>query len=765
MEQILHSPLSRFIAQAVFIIATARVLGFLLRRVGQPMVIAEVVAGIVLGPSLLGWLWPGVFSALFPSASIGLLSMVAQVGLVLFMFLVGLELDFNLLRGRGRASVVISNASIVLPFALGSGLALYLYPRLSSPSVPLASFTLFMGAAMSITAFPVLARILNERRLLQTKIGAISITSAAINDVTAWCMLAFVVSIVRSTGLASAALTTLYTGLYLVVMLGIVRPLLSRLAARSLGREGLSHNVVAATLVALLVSSFITEIIGIHALFGAFLLGAILPKNDGFAATLAEKLEDLVLVLLLPLFFAVSGLRTQIGLLNSAHGFALCGLIILVACIGKFGSSALASRLTGHTWRESAAIGVLMNTRGLMELVVLNMALDLGVISPTLFTMMVLMALLTTFITSPLLQIIYPQAVQTRELAEASLELTSPSQTSNPMVSVVPPAPEATVPGFVVLMCVAFERSGPAMVTLGSALIGRPRPGDAPESGGRLYALRLVPPSDRLSAYVQAGSVPVATPSATAALAPLLQRAGELGAMVRPLSFISPRPGYDICNVAEVKSAQLVLLGWHKPVLSGNVLGGTVREVLSSAPMQVAVLIDRGLQQLRHILVLYHGTAHDLAAVHLAQRLYQTSQSSDGSAPGLAITLFSVVPDRAGIAAEEAALWTRFAALFPAPGATSPSDPPVAASAARQAAPGLHIVVAAHAEPAEAALSEAQSERGGTYDLVLVGMGPDWGLEQRPIGIASEPLLQRCPCSIVILRAAQHPGASVTVKA
>lgn len=752
MEQLLHSPLSRFIAQAVFIVATARVLGFVLRRIGQPMVIAEVVAGIVLGPSLLGWLWPGFFQVLFPSASIGLLSMVAQVGLVLFMFLVGLELDFKLLRGRGHASVVISNSSIILPFAMGAALAIYLYPRLSTPSVPLASFTLFMGAAMSITAFPVLARILNERRLLQTKIGAISITSAAINDVTAWCMLAFVVSIVRSTGLASAGLTTLYTGLYMAVMLGIVRPLLARLAARSLGREGLSHNVVAATLLALLVSSFITEIIGIHALFGAFLLGAILPKGDGFATTLAEKLEDLVLVFLLPLFFAVSGLRTQIGLLNSAHGFALCGLIILVACVGKFGSSALASRLTGHTWRESAAIGVLMNTRGLMELVVLNMALDLGVISPTLFTMMVLMALLTTFITSPLLQIIYPQAVQTRELAAASLE-TAPSAAhqSGPVVSVAPPVSEPAAPEFVVLMCVAFERTGPAMVTLASALLGRPRPGGRPEENGRLYALRLIPPSDRLSAYVASGAAPVAT----TALSPLLDRAAELGAVVRPLSFISPRPGYDICNVAEVKSAKLLLLGWHKPVLSGNVLGGTVREVLSNAPMEVAVLIDRGLVALRRVLVLYHGTAHDLAAVHLAQRLYRASRASDDAPASLAVTLFSVVPDRQGAAAEEAALWTRFAPLF---SASSPPSPDAAAPAG-QAAAGLQVVVATHAEPAEAALLEAQSERGGHYDLVLVGMGPDWGLEGRPIGIASEPLLQRCPTSILILRAEKSASA------
>ncbi|HNN92368.1 MAG TPA: cation:proton antiporter [Pseudomonadota bacterium] len=739
MEALLHSPLSRFIAQAVFIVATARVLGFVLRRIGQPMVIAEVVAGIVLGPSLLGWLWPQFFAALFPGPSIALLSMVAQVGLVLFMFLVGLELDFGLLRGRGHASVVISNASIVLPFALGAGLAVFLYPRLSTPSVPLASFVLFMGAAMSITAFPVLARILSERRLLQTKIGAISITSAAINDVTAWCMLAFVVSIVRSAGLSSAALTTLYTGLYLAVMLGLVRPLLARLAARSLGRDGISHNVVAATLVALFVSSFVTELIGIHALFGAFLLGAILPKGDGFAATLTEKLEDLVLVFLLPLFFAVSGLRTQIGLLSSANGFALCGLIILVACVGKFGSSALAARFTGHTWRESSAIGVLMNTRGLMELVVLNMALDLGVISPTLFTMMVLMALLTTFITSPLLQVIYPQAVQTRELAASSLDPDPPSQKSDPPVSVAPIEPVAQ-PGYVVLMCVAFERSGPAMVTLGSALLPRPASGHHAEESGRLYALRLIPPSDRLSSYV--GGPAPAPSSAISGLTPLLQRAGELGASVRSLSFISPRPGHDICNVAEVKGASLVLLGWHKPVLSGNVLGGTVREVLANAPMEVAVLIDRGLTQLRRILVLYHGTPHDLAAVHLAQRIYQASAAH--AAPPM-VTLFSVVAASQDAAVEEAALLTRFAALFPAPAAPASSQSPTS--------PGLHITVVPHTEPAEAALAEAQSPRGGPYDLVLVGIGPDWGLEQRSLGIASEPLLQRCPGSVLILRA------------
>jgi Kef-type K+ transport system membrane component KefB/nucleotide-binding universal stress UspA family protein len=748
-DQLQHSPLSRFIVQAVLIVSISRVLGFLLRRIGQPMVIAEIVSGIVLGPSLLGWLWPDLWQVLFPASAVALLSMLSQVGLVLFMFLVGLELDLKLLRGSGQASLVISNSSIALPFALGAGLALYAYRVLADPQVPLLSFTLFMGAAMSVTAFPVLARILNERRLLQTKIGVLSITSAAINDVTAWCMLAFVVSIVRSTGISSAVRTTALTLLYLLAMFFLVRPILSRLAARSLGREGLNHNVVAATLIALLLSSLVTEFIGIHALFGAFLLGAILPKTDGFAATLAEKLEDLVLVFLLPLFFAVSGLRTQVGLLNSAHGWGLFGLILLAACLGKFGGSTLAARLTGLTWRESSAIGVLMNTRGLMELVVLNIGLDLGVISPTLFTMMVLMALFTTFITSPLLQLIYPHEQKTRELAGNSLD---PSPLSDPAEAplaksaaspdvILPPlgARAEGRPGFVVLLCVAFERSGPALVAMASALVGRLSSADTPR--GRLYALRLIPPSDRLSDYVQPSQ-----PQPEQVLAPLLARAAELGAPVRPLAFISPQPGRDICNVAEVKGADLILLGWHKPVLSGNVLGGTVREVLSSAPMDVGVLIDRGLGPLRRVLVLYHGTADDLAAVRMARRLVSVRPGAEASP--VQVTLFAVVPGADAVEKERQALHARFVEADAILGASAAGDPTPSSPSA------LSVKVCPHAEPAEAALAEAQTG----YDLVMVGIGPDWGLEQRSIGLASEPLLQRCPVSILILRAGSAPS-------
>jgi K+:H+ antiporter len=410
MPALVHDALTRFIAQLVAIVLVSRGLGLFMRRLGQPMVIAEIAAGILLGPSLLGWVYPEVADVLFTPASMSVLQLVSQLGLVLFMFLVGIELDPALLRGRGRSSVIISHSSIIVPFVLGALLAGYLYPRLAEPAVRFTSFALFLGVAMSITAFPVLARILAERGLLRTKVGAMTIACAAVDDVTAWCLLAFVVAAVRTTGIGAAVTTTVLAVGYIVVMWRVVRPLLQRVGARVANGRGLTQNVVAAIMVLLLASSWTTELIGIHALFGAFVFGAVLPKDGGFARALVEKIEDLVLVILLPLFFAYSGVRTQIGLLDAVPDWWMCGVIIAVACAGKFGGGVIPARLTGLPWREAAALGVLINTRGLMELIVLNIGLDLGVISPKLFTMMVIMALITTFMTTPILQWIYPTA-------------------------------------------------------------------------------------------------------------------------------------------------------------------------------------------------------------------------------------------------------------------------------------------------------------------------------------------------------------------
>jgi len=386
----------------VVVIATARLLGALFKALQQPPVIGEVIAGIVLGPSLLGHVAPALYARLLPAAVAPHLSLLAQVGVILFLFLVGLELDTDALRRGTHTTIAISHASIVVPFLLGSGLALVLYPHLSSRDVPFTVFALFLGVSMSVTAFPVLARILTDRGLQSTPLGRIALTCAAVDDVTAWCLLALVVGVVQAR-VGSAFATIGMTLAYIAAVVLVVRPVVVRLAAR-VDREGrLSQGTMALVLVALLLSALATEWIGIHALFGAFLLGAIVPHTSRIARELTARLEDLVIVLFLPAFFAFTGMRTEIGLVRGAGQWLLCGAIVLVACLGKFGGSFVAARLTGLPWREASALGILMNTRGLMELVVLNLGLDLKVLSPTLFTMLVLMAVVTTVMTAPLL--------------------------------------------------------------------------------------------------------------------------------------------------------------------------------------------------------------------------------------------------------------------------------------------------------------------------------------------------------------------------
>ncbi len=407
--------LARLLAQIAAIILVSRVLGRVARWLGQPLVIAEMVAGIVLGPSLLGLLFPHAFAVLFPQASLSVLKLLSQLGLVLFMFLVGLELDPELLRGRRRASVAISHTSIVFPFALGVGSAWWLRDAYAPPGVAFLPFALFLGTAMSVTAFPVLARILTERGLMQSRVGAIAIACAAVDDVTAWCLLAIVVAIAHAHGASDALWTVGLAAVFSVFMLFVARPLLRRLGARIVAGGGLTPSVFAGILWLLVLASGVTELIGIHALFGAFLFGAVLPKQHGLARALAGRLEGVAVVLLMPLFFAYSGLRTRLGLVSGAEQWLVVAALIGLATLGKFGGSAIAARLTGLRWREASAIGILMNTRGLMELIVLNVGMDLGVITPTMFTMLVLMALLTTFATTPILRWVYPEREFLRE--------------------------------------------------------------------------------------------------------------------------------------------------------------------------------------------------------------------------------------------------------------------------------------------------------------------------------------------------------------
>jgi Kef-type K+ transport system membrane component KefB len=387
------------------IVVVARAVGGLFSLIGQPAVVGEVVGGIMLGPSLLGRISPALYAQVLPPAVTPFLNVYAQLGVILYLFLVGLELDLSVIRKAGHTTVAISHASIILPFVLGSALALSIYPRLSSSDVSFTVFALFLAVSLSVTAFPVLARILTDRKIAKTPMGAIALTCAAIDDVTAWCLLALVVSISHARA-ADAVRTVVLTIAFVFIVLQVVAPLVRRLTPSIDRMESLTRTEVTILFVAMLASAMTTEYIGVHGFFGAFLFGAIIPHSSRIATEMNQRLDDFVAVLFLPAFFAFTGMRTQIGLLSGWESWILCGVITLVACAGKFGGTLLAGRWTGLPWRDSAALGILMNTRGLVELIVLNMGLDLGVISPKLFAMLVLMALVTTFMTTPILQLL-----------------------------------------------------------------------------------------------------------------------------------------------------------------------------------------------------------------------------------------------------------------------------------------------------------------------------------------------------------------------
>ncbi|HEY5754260.1 MAG TPA: cation:proton antiporter [Steroidobacter sp.] len=403
----LNHPLSHLFVQLLVIIAVARMVGAIFARFGLQAVVGEMFAGILLGPSLFGWVWPDAFAFVFPAESMGSLRLLSQVGICLFMFSVGMELNLSHARNKAPTAVAVSHASIVVPFVMGVALAYFVFVDYAGPSATFVGFALFMGISMSITAFPVLARILQERGLLRTPLGSTAITCAAVDDVTAWSILAFVVAIVRSTSLGGSVLALALVGVLLVVMTMVVRPALPRwLGHKRLTETEPSSATLGVIVCVVLASALSTEVIGIHALFGAFLAGTVMPNVEGFRERIRARVERFSSALLLPLFFAFTGLRTELGLLEGAQGWLLCLLIIVIATAGKLGASAIAARITGMKWNESLQLGALMNTRGLMELIALNIGYDLGILSPAIFTMLVIMALVTTFMTGPLLTLL-----------------------------------------------------------------------------------------------------------------------------------------------------------------------------------------------------------------------------------------------------------------------------------------------------------------------------------------------------------------------
>jgi Kef-type K+ transport system membrane component KefB len=409
-----RSPLSILLLQVILIIVVAKVVAAVFRRIGQPPVMGEMVAGIALGPSLLGWLSPQTSAFLFPPASMTTLGVFSQVGVVLFMFVVGVELDLQHLKERASSAIMVSHASIVVPFLLGSALALALYPSLAPNNTTFTPFALFMGIAMSITAFPVLARILKDRNLSQTPLGNTALACASIDDVTAWCILALVIAIVKSSGFGQALLTFGLTIPFIAVMLLLVKPRLEVFVEKRLQSPAKARLTLSGILAFALACALFTETIGIHALFGGFLAGVVMPSTQLVQTFLRDRIESFSTAVLLPLFFVFTGLRTQITLLNDLNSWLICLAIIVVAVAGKLVGSMLMARWTSMSWHDSFAIGVLMNTRGLIELVVLNIGYDLGILSGRIFAMMVMMALVTTFMTAPLLSLINVGKVSSR---------------------------------------------------------------------------------------------------------------------------------------------------------------------------------------------------------------------------------------------------------------------------------------------------------------------------------------------------------------
>ncbi len=698
------------LVEVLIVIGLSRLVGLAFRWINQPLVIGEIVAGIMLGPSLFGLVAPGLAATLFPPETIPFLNVLSQVGLIFFMFLIGLELNPKYLTGNLEIAVLTSHVSILVPFSLGSLLALLLYPLVSNSSVSFTAFALFLGAAMSITAFPVLARIITENNLQGTRLGTLALTCAAVDDVTAWCVLAVAIAVARTGSIATAFPTIIESLVYIGVMVTLGRTFLQRLATyyRRTGR--LNQLVLALIYIAVVASALITEFIGIHLIFGAFLLGAIMPKNAGLVRELAVKTEDFVLIFLLPVFFAFSGLRTQIGLLNSPQLWGLCLAVLAVAIAGKYVGTYVAARVSGIQKREACALGWLMNTRGLTELIVLNIGLELGVISPLLFTMLVIMALVTTFMTSPLLEWTYPKRLIKLDVVEPEPEVETDGEAifddniaGRPYRILVPVANPDTQKGLVQLaVAIAINYQQPTVVNPLSLI-------ELQED----YAFESTPiEAERL---IQERKYQ---------LEELIQRLEPKAARsyVHPIVRISNNVARETIQVATLEQADLIIVGWHRPAFSNNRLGGRVGQILTTAPIDVAVFIDRGEDHLESLLVPYSANIHDDLALILALRLLVNCDTCN-------LQVLQVLAENEVKNELSYELRTLMEEL-----PTSVRD-------------RIDIKTVEAAEPIHAVVAASQG-----VDLTIAGTSRAWGIERQTLGRYTDELAIHCRSSLLITR-------------
>ncbi len=694
-------PVVLVLIEVLIVIGFSRLLGLGCRWIKQPLVIGEIIAGILLGPSLFGLIAPDLAATLFPATTIPFLDVLSQVGLIFFMFLIGLELNPKYLSGQLEVAILISHVSILVPFSLGTLLAVVLYPLVSNASVSFTAFSLFMGAAMSITAFPVLARIITENNLQGTRLGTLALTCAAVDDVTAWCVLALAIAVAQTNNMVGAVPTILYSLLYITFMVTVGRWFLKRLATYYERKGRLSQIILAWIYMGVVASALITELIGIHLIFGAFLLGAVMPKNEGLVREVAQKTEDFVLIFLLPVFFAYSGLRTQIGLLNSLNLWLLCAAVVGVAIIGKYFGTYIAARVSGIEDREASALGWLMNTRGLTELIVLNIGLSLGVISPLLFTMLVIMALVTTFMTSPLLEWTYPKHLIKLDLVEPEAATTELDPTATYRI-LVPVANPSTQKGLLQLaVAIAGSRFQPAVVHPLSLIELEEYAFDStPDEANRLIQERR----HRLEELIQT-------------LEP-----ENVRSYVHPIVRITNKIARATAEIAELDQADLIMVGWHRPAFSTNRLGGRVGQILSSAPVDVAVFVERGGERLERLLVPYAANIHDELALELAVRLLVSGDTRR-------LTVLRVIQANQ----VQSDLSYEFSSLM------------------QQLPAGVRdridIQIIEAAEPIHAVV-----EASAAVDLTIAGTSRAWGIERQTLGRYTDQLAIQCQSSLLITR-------------
>lgn len=530
------SPVAILIMQIVVILIAVRICGWICKKIGQPTVVGEIIAGVLLGPSLLGYYYPDIFNFIFPLTSLDNIKFLSQIGLILFMFIVGMELDLKTIKNRANTSAIISHVGIIVPFSLGVILAFFLQGDYTLHVKDFTSFALFMGIAMSIAAFPVMARIVHERNINKTPLGPVIITCAAIDDITAWCILAAIIAIVKAGSFGSSIFVILMAITYVIFMFKVVRPFLQRLSDVQTSKRILSKSIIGIFFIVLFISAYATEVIGIHALFGAFMAGVIMPSNMNFRNLVTAKIEDVSLVLLLPLFFVFTGLRTQIGLLNEPHMWVICLIIICLAVFGKALSTAFAARFVGNTWKDSLTIGALMNTRGLMELVVLNIGLDLGILSPEIFAMMVVMALTTTFLTSPLLNLI--DRVFKKKNTEDELE---------------------NQPNYKVLVSFKDSDIGRKLLYLAHCFVRRK------QSQSEITMLHLSEGNMLYQSGIEEEEEEM--------FRPILEEANSLKQPINPVFEVTSNVHSNIAKIANKGEYDLLLLGEHESVFEHNVLG------------------------------------------------------------------------------------------------------------------------------------------------------------------------------------------------